>query len=146
MANSHCYTLKRTPDLCAQAIIGDIASLIAASDVSIVNDAGEPGTLPLIADDMVLFNGEEPDSCEPFQYPPDTEWNRRYGLPVGFGRVKTSFYPYDEVVKASLMVIKHHLGEDVEVSSADDVLGTPEAVSLFERTFPDRDAASLCDG
>ena len=87
----------------------------------------------------------EEDGCESFVYPIDFDWNEKHGYSPGFGFCKTGRCPYDEVVAASLLALKHHLGEDVETASD----GEPEeeewqrALQLFATTFPHRNLRAL---
>ena len=88
-------------------------------------------------------SGRTPDeSCEDYYLfagaPPDfTE----YGVKRGDFWTKTSRRPYGAVVCASLISVKHHLGDAVEIGSdgrAEDEQWDA-AFRLYHRTFPDRE-------
>ncbi len=53
--------------------------------------------------------------------------------------------PYDQLVAAIMLVIKHHLGADVVIhSDGEDHTSTwGAAMNLYMRTFPDRDVRPL---
>ena len=145
MSYTHSYELARSGDLRIREIGEDIASLIQVSAVPVANGIGEPGSLPEITDEIIMFNGEDPNDYETFFYPPDFDWNRRAGVTPGYKFTKTACRLYDEVVAAAHLVLKYHLGSDVRIS----LDGTPtddqcrRAVDLFQRTFPDREVADL---
>lgn len=96
----------------ANAIL-DLRKLIAAADLDI---AGFDGTgLPILLSNHVVFNGPAPMSCEPFEIA-QTEFDRR-GRPEFYGHCKTQGLPYDMAVKAALIILAHHLGQSISVSS-----------------------------
>ena len=67
---------------------------------------------PVLEHDLVQMNGIGDESHEALCYPPDFEWNRKVH-PVeflGFRYCKTARKPYDVVVCAALLAIKHHQG------------------------------------
>ena len=53
--------------------------------------------------------------------------------------------PYRQLVAATMLVIKHHLGTDVAIhSDGNHRSGTwGAAMNLYLRTFPDRDVPNL---
>ena len=65
------------------------------------------------------LNGIGDEAHETLCYPPDFEWNRGFRPPdfEGFAFCKTGRKPYDVVVCAALLAIKHHQGDNVEICS-----------------------------
>ena len=59
----------------------------------------------------ICVNGAREQACEPF------ELQEYFRENIGFHFVKTAQLPYDAVVVACLIVLKHHLGDLIEVSS-----------------------------
>ena len=79
--------------------------------------AGRDGTgRPVFHPDEIAFNGKAPEDYETF-------WVARIiqdDEPKVFEFCKTSHRPYDLCVQAALIVLKHHLGEAIAVSSDGD--------------------------
>lgn len=94
--------------------------------------------------DRISLNTEV-DGCGTFEYPPDWKRNLEFGLPTGYGKCTTAAMPYDALVGAALLAIKHHLGDDVTLNS----MGGPQhpacqaAFELYSRTFPVREIPGL---
>ncbi len=70
---------------------------------------------PYFGADAVAFNGAAGSGCEPFEIH-QTEFDRR-GRKRFYQYVKTERTPYDIAVKVSLICLKHHLGNEVRVTS-----------------------------
>ena len=74
--------------------------------------------------DEINFNAMHPENFEDFcNTRRISSLNRsvlRTGSPEGFSFCKTARKPYDVVVCATLIAIKHHLGDYVSVSSDGD--------------------------
>jgi hypothetical protein len=78
--------------------------------------AGRDGTgRPIFRDDLIAFNGREPDGYETFAVGRIVA--ARGDKPKVFEFCKTNLRPYDLCVQAALIVLKHHLGEAITVSS-----------------------------
>ena len=90
--------------------------------------------------DRISLNAEV-DGGLTFEYPPDRKRNVKIGIPAGYGECNTFAKPYDALVGAALLSIKHHLGDDVQATST----GGPQhpawqaAKALYSRTFPERE-------
>ena len=99
---------------------------------------------PVFSPTEIRFNATE-DGCDDFRYPPHGIKNEKAGQLAGYGSCNTDMMPYDQLVAATMLVIKHHLGDDVVVKSdGDHRSGTwSAAVNLYLRTFPDRDVPNL---
>ena len=146
MGYTHYYTLGRRDDLKIEEIGRDVAKLIEVSEVDIVDGMGTPGTKPTVDSEIILFNGSGDQSHESFCYPPDFEYRERHGLfPVGFAFTKTELKPYDAVVAASFMVIKHLMGDAVEIDSDGGFENEAwlDARHLFRTAFPERQLGVL---
>ena len=104
----------------------------------------EPEAEPVFSPTEIRFNARE-NGCDDFRYPPDPRDNEKAGQPAGYGSCNTDMLPYDQLVAATMLVIKHHLGDDVVIQSdGDHRSGTwGAAMNLYLRTFPDRDVPNL---
>ena len=99
---------------------------------------------PIISDERIVFNGGPSAACEPFEIA-RVEFDRRgRGLVGGF--CKTEGLPYDLCVQAVLLILKHYLGDLINVTSdgadedweearsrAHDVLGYGDNFKLGEK-------------
>lgn len=106
--------IELPPDRFAAAV-RDVERVVAASGVPVAGFEGSGP--PLFRDDVIVFNGVAPAACEPFEIH-QTEFDRR-GRPKVFSFCKTQRAPYDLCVRLALIVLKHHLGEQMEVGSDD---------------------------
>jgi hypothetical protein len=70
---------------------------------------------PVLAEDKIMFNGINGHSCEPFIInriqPP------RPGRSIVRGYCKTEHLPYDLCVQCTLIILKHHLGDAIKITS-----------------------------
>lgn len=111
--------------------VEDCRKLLAGSQPDI---AGFDGTgEPILHEERIVFNGQAPGACEPFEIAA-VEFDRR-GRPEVFGHCKTGHLPYDLYVKASLIVLAHHLGGTFKVMSDADSADWDEARDLVEKTL-----------
>jgi hypothetical protein len=97
----------------------DITKVIEASGVSLAGGLGNAGTTPEVGPEIISLNGVEGDAHETFLIEPTAakqDWEDKSD-PKVFSFCKTACKPYDEVVTASLAVLKHHLGDALRVSS-----------------------------
>ena len=146
MGYTHYYEiLDAKVDLKIREIGRDIAAVIRRCEVPIGNTQGTPGSRPLISPRRIAFNGIEPEACDDFSYPPIFDLNPRLGLREGYSYCKTHRYPYDIVVCVSLLVINHHLGDNVRLSSNGrrNELAWRKAIALHDYIFKDRDGETL---
>ena len=130
MGYTHYYTVYgANPDFKIPEIAEDIRAIIGASEIEIGDAWGTPGSEAELGPDRIALNGIAPDDYEALTYPPDSD---------GFEFCKTARRAYDPVVAASLMVIKHHLGDNVEIASDgnfDDVDEWGPAYQLYTRAL-----------
>lgn len=70
---------------------------------------------PVFKDDAIVFNGAGRSGCEPFEIH-QTEFDRR-GRDRCLSFCKTEHAPYDLCVQVVLIVLKHHVGDDLTVGS-----------------------------
>ena len=94
------------------AAVADCRTILSAIYIQL-GDA-ESENSPVLTDDEIVFNGV-PHGCEPFvfrriQYP-------RPGRNGVFEYCKTEHLPYDLAVQCCLIVLKHHLGDAIQISS-----------------------------
>ena len=81
--------------------------------------AGGDGTgKPIFGAEGIIFNGKTPSDYETFSVARTV--TARHDEPKVFEFCKTEHRPYDLCVQAALIVLKHHLGEAIEVSSDGD--------------------------
>ena len=80
-----------------------------------------------------------------FRYPPDHSENEKSGQPTGCTSCNTDMLPYGQLVAATMLVIKYHLGDDVVIKSDGDYNSSTwgAAMNLHLRTFPERDVPNL---
>ena len=124
-----------------RAAVEDCRKLIECGNVSI---AGFDGTgEPILDDERIIFNGEGPTACEPFEIAA-VEFDRR-GRPDLFGHCKTEHQPYDLYVKAVLIVFSHHLNKSFLVSSDADNSDWDDARSLVQEHLGYRSAFQLAN-
>ena len=130
-------------DQCSQktpVIAEDAQALANTWGKPLHHSADEPEAEPVFSPTEIRFNAPE-NGCDDFRYPPDQSENES----ASYGYCNTDMMPYDQLVAATMLVIKHHLGDDVAVKSdGDHRSGTwSAAVNLYLRTFPDRDVPDL---
>ncbi len=70
--------------------------------------------------DCVLFNGAGGLSCEDFVFPRIQVPRRQRPNGRAFSYCKTEHMPYDICVQIALIVLKHHLGSMITISSDAD--------------------------
>ncbi len=70
---------------------------------------------PVITASEILFNGQHPLVCEPFEFRRVERY--RHGRERLFTFCKTEHLPYDLLVQAALIVAKHYLGSLVSITS-----------------------------
>ncbi len=90
------------------------------------------GTEPVVTDQCIKLNGLGYDGCESFWFPVDAEYRElreAWGIDPNAFFCKTARQPYDVVVFATIIALKHHLGEGV-------VVGT-DGFSDHDRDIPD---------
>lgn len=81
--------------------------------------AGRDGTgRPIFNDKEIAFNGHAPNEYETFVVARMAA--ARDGEPKTFQFCKTARRPYDICVQAALIVLQHHLGEAIVISSDGD--------------------------
>ena len=126
------------------AIAEDAQALANTWGKELHRSADEPEADPVFSPDEIRFNATE-DGCDDFRYPPDPRENEKAGQLAGYGSCNTDMMPYDQLVAATILVIKHHLGDDVVIKSdGEHRSGTwGAAMNLYLRTFPDRDVPNL---
>ena len=120
MGYTHYYNIQDiTKPLMTSEIAQDIGNIIMASEISIGDGSDNPDSQPVLEHDLVQMNGIGDEAHDTLCYPPDFEWNRQIH-PVeflGFAYCKTVRKPYDVVVCAALLAIKHHQRDNVEITS-----------------------------
>ena len=140
----HRWWIKDQHSAQTPAIAKDAQAMANTWGRPLHRSADEPDADPVFSPDEIQFNATE-DGCDDFRYPPDPRENEKAGQPAGYGSCNTDMLPYDQLVAATMLVIKHHLGNGVVIKSdGDHRSGTwGAAMNLYLRTFPDRDVPNL---
>jgi len=111
----HTNYWERKPELPAKAFaaaVKDCKKIIKYLGIPL---GGKDGTgKPIFRADLIEFNGKTPNDYETFAVDRVVEPE---GEPMVFEFCKTEHRPYDICVQAALIVLKHHLGDDITVSS-----------------------------
>jgi hypothetical protein len=107
------YWLRPTelPAEAFAAAVWDVRRVLDAAGIPLAGFDGRGRAVFL--DDTIVFNGVV--RCEPFEIH-QVEFDRR-GRAEKFSFCKTHGLPYDLAVKATLIVLKHHLGKMFKVMS-----------------------------
>ena len=120
MGYTHHYTLQDPGlPLRTEEIARDVERIILASELEIGDEDGNPGSRPTLGPDRIVLNGVQPEQRDALYYPPQFQWNRERNprAPEGYEFCCTQYLPYDVVVCASLLAIRHHLQDNVTISS-----------------------------
>jgi len=129
MGYTHYWRIhqRMNPELFAN-FSSDCEKLVKASDVPITGGSGEEGEEPEFSTKLVNFNGINDDAHETFYVKVNDS---------GFNFCKTARKPYDKVVTACLILLKHYFNF-IEVSSDGDLDEWKYGIELFKSVFPDR--------
>jgi len=112
----HTHYWQRPPELPHAhfvAAVADCRKLLPALGIPLAGADGS-GT-PIFDDDAIVFNGRGEAGYETFASCRDEP--PRPDRPLIFSFCKTSHRPYDLAVQCSLIVLKHHLGNNIIVTS-----------------------------
>ena len=133
----HRWVVKDSASAQTPTIAKDAQALANTWGQAPHRSADEPSTI--FSPSGILFNAPE-SGGDNFRYPPDWDENKAAGRPAGYGSCNTDMMPYNQLVAATVLVIKYHLGDDVIVRS-DGAYNSGTwnaAVNLYLRTFPER--------
>ena len=123
---------ERDVELPAQSFeqaVNDCRRVLAAIEVRLAGHYSEGE--PVFSRDEIAFNGVKGQDCETFVIR-RVDLPRKPGRPV-FSYCKTEKLPYDLCVRCALVILKHHLGDNIKVTSD----GTDEDW---------KDARNICNG
>ena len=136
----HRWWLKDQHSAQTPIVAKDAQALANTWGQALHRSAAEPEANPVFSPDEIHFNAPE-SGGDDFRYPPDWSGNE----PTSCGSCNTDMMPYDQLVGAIMLAIKHHLGHDVVIKSDGDYSSATwsAAVNLYLRTFPDRDVPNL---
>ena len=126
------------------AIAKDVQALATTWGKPLQRTADEPDAQPVFSPTEISFNARE-EGCEDFHFPPSWGDNMPAGQTPGYGCCNTDMLPYDQLVAATMLVIKYHLGDSVVTQSDGEYNSATwsAAVNLYLRTFPDRDVPNI---
>jgi hypothetical protein len=113
-----------TPELLAD--VRTVLRVVGEQGIPLCFEYDRPGELPAVNEELIRFNGQGEDGHETFLFEAHFQPSYRQEVKPGklFDFCKTARKPYDLAVCAVLIVLKHHLGDQIEVSSDGDVSGT----------------------
>ena len=167
MGYAHDIDLHRDFDRRAfAAAAADIRTLLGRMEIPLAGRDGRPGTMPIIEDDLIAFNGvNHACVCDPegpvyhteaVCPPACNQWNidicmpflvdaRAGGPPSSFYEdhywfdCKTRCLPYDRAVMVAMLALKHHLGGSAVMRSHGTWRGIwQSAVTDYVHVFPER--------
>lgn len=104
---THHWVVRKSTPAQAAAIAKDALALANQCGIDLRRsslDNREPEFKP----DSIRFNAHVAGG-EDFQYPPDEKWNAAHRLPAGYGSCTTDATPYDQLLGAVVLAIKHRL-------------------------------------
>ena len=138
MAYSHTWVVRNRNSVNVEAIATDAKALADNAGIDLKRSSLNDRP-PTFGPMEIRFNARQ-NGCEDFQYPPHWDQNADRDFPPGFGWCKTNSMPYDVMVAATLLAIKHHLEDDVVARSdgAPDSGPWRAAIDLYRLTFPER--------
>ena len=140
----HRWVVKDSASAQTPTIAKDAQALANTWGQALQRSADEPEAAPVFSPSEIHFNAPE-SGADDFHYPPDWSENEAAGRPAGYGSCNTDMMPYNQLVAATVLVIKYHLGDDVIVRS-DGAYNSGTwnaAVNLYLRTFPERNVPIL---
>jgi len=98
-----------------------VTDYLRSKGIQIQFESDEPDP-PVFSDELIRFNGQDEEGHETFYIA--QEFDESYRQPDDDGKLfafcKTAYKPYDTAVIACLIVLKHHLGESIRLSSDGD--------------------------
>ncbi|CAN5406405.1 hypothetical protein BH09PLA1_BH09PLA1_01360 [soil metagenome] len=132
MGVTHYWTrATELPKATFAAAVQDASAVLSRTDVALAGFEGHGQ--PILQPDAIVFNGAARASCEPFEVR-QVEFDRR-GRPLKSSYCKTELRPYDLLVKVTLIVLKHHLGDELQVASDQDDDAWEDARRLVVNTL-----------
>ena len=168
MGYTHYWTLRPGFDHGAfEQAIDDMKKLACHSEVPVARGDGRPGTDPVLLPDRVELNGlcrgcvcpqDREKHLWPNCYEKNNQSNETFFISAkepGWSFCKTERKPYDTIIVASLLALKHHLPEHFFISSdgsweEDWLVGSsdiaPSGVRLYEYIFQERAPVQNCFG
>ena len=117
--------------------VADCKKVCKASGVKIAFEYDTPNKAPEFSKTMIRFNGIGDDGHETFcverVFKPESWETEKDGKYFSF--CKTAYKPYDICVIACLIALKHHLGDNIVVSSDGENKDWIEARNLCQETL-----------
>ena len=102
--------------------------------IKIVNGMGKVNTEPIVNKELILFNGKEKDACESLFIQRVEGSSRKKNDRLVFNFCKTARKPYDLIVKATLVMLKHNFPESV-IQADGTISDFDAAIKLCEKLF-----------
>lgn len=104
-------------------IAADTRKILSSNKATLAGGSGDRNTFPTVSKKLISFNGIEDASHETCWFPKKIElnpWQSAHSKDLVFSCCKTAHKPYDKVVVAFHIIVKHYLGDQVEISSDGD--------------------------
>lgn len=118
MGYTHYWTLRSDiPEGLMADAVEDIAGVIRGEGEHICYELDQGDTPPLVSESLIRFNGKGDLGHETFYFDPNKEPSNYDEPGEVFSFCKTGMKPYDDAVTACLLLLQHHLGEYIQVSS-----------------------------
>lgn len=95
------------------AAVEDFRQMLPQLNVPLAGPHGKGS--PVLDPQQITFNGPSPQCCESFDFRREEDDRRGDGIVRSF--CKTQRLPYDLAVKAALLILRNHLGDQLVVSS-----------------------------
>lgn len=138
MGYSHYYEYGAMSEGHFRAIVADVERLRASALAALGVKSGSSVNFEL---QLFELNGEGDEGFEPFEViGGDMNERRSWAYNPSFHCCKTMRLPYDVIVAAGLIAMKHHMGDAVSLGSDGSVeeRDWDKAFRLYHETFPDR--------
>lgn len=124
------FTASEWKDICAAT-----RSILRTSTVQIVREYDRPNERPDVLDHEIIFNGAGDDGHETFwlqrELPEEPEYRKGEG---DFQFCKTARKPYDEVVVAVLIAVRHIAPDAISWSSDGYLEEHADGLALLNRS------------
>lgn len=136
MGYTHYWTLSRPIETEEMApLADDVRKIVALSGISVAYEYDEPTRPPQIDECAICLNGIGDDGHETFYIKAGKSGLTNEPGMAGFAFCKTARKPYDVIVAASLLALKHWLGNAVSLSSDGNIEDWQAGHDLAQRAL-----------
>jgi len=125
MGYTHYFTTKKNITLNQmKSISNDFRKIVPKLDVKLLHEYDRPDTTPEISEDVIIFNGAGEDGHETFVLDRTT---------FDFSFCKTAQKPYDLAVTTCLVIAKHYLKGEIDISSDGGAEDWKQAIDICKK-------------